>query len=279
MDRQPGCAISHNMLADLLRCVQTDPGRRGLARDPLDNLLNATLGQFERAVTTLNTATGVQIVTGFYIPNGLPPTFETDGPLGALFLAEALTERGIPVSIHAEPPVLAAIRAIDDRYEMPLSFISHVVFLERGGPAADGRRRTMRGLDITDFFDSSLETVPPGVVTIGIGDGGNEIGMGSIAHETILKNIPRGDLVHCRTPVDHLIVAGVSNWGAYAIAAGLKCHLQCFDPGRELARLETMVAAGPLVDGVTGRCEATVDGLSWDEYTKPIFEIRDILKR
>jgi hypothetical protein len=267
------------MLADLLRCVQSDPGGRGLARDPVDNLLNATVGQFERAVTTLNTATGVQIVTGFYIPNGLPPTFETDGPLGALFLAEALAQRGIPVSIRAEQPVVTAIRAIDDRYGVSLPFLSHVVFLERGGPAADGRRRTMRGLDITDFFDSSIEIVPPGAVTIGIGDGGNEIGMGSIAHETIIKNIPRGDLVHCRTAVDHLIVAGVSNWGAYALAAGLDCHLQCFDPGRELARLEKMVAAGPLVDGVTGRCEATVDGLSWDEYAKPLVEIRDILGR
>ena len=57
-------------------------------------------------------------------------------------------------------------------------------------------------------------------VTIGIGDGGNEIGMGKIPHETIVKNIPNGDLIHCRVPTDHLIVAGVSNWGAYALAAG-----------------------------------------------------------
>ena len=30
-----------------------------------------------------------------------------------------------------------------------------------------------------------------------------------------------GDLIHCRVPTDHLIVAGVSNWGAYALAAGI----------------------------------------------------------
>ena len=44
-----------------------------------------------------------------------------------------------------------------------------------------------------------------------LGDGGNEIGMGKIPHETIVKNIPNGDLIHCRVPTDHLIVAGVSN--------------------------------------------------------------------
>ena len=38
--------------------------------------------------------------------------------------------------------------------------------------------------------------------------------MGKIPHETIVKNIPNGDLIHCRVPTDHLIVAGVSNWGA-----------------------------------------------------------------
>ena len=35
--------------------------------------------------------------------------------------------------------------------------------------------------------------------TIGIGDGGNEIGMGKISHATpSMKNIANGDLIHCR---------------------------------------------------------------------------------
>lgn len=119
---------------------------------------------------------------------------------------------------------------------------------------------------------------------IGIGDGGNEIGMGKIPHETIVKNIPNGDLIHCRVPTDHLIVAGVSNWGAYALAAGIsvlrgvKPPADLFDPDREREILEVMVREGPLVDGVTGKQTATVDGLTWDEYAKPLIRIREILE-
>jgi hypothetical protein len=39
-----------------------------------------------------------------------------------------------------------------------------------------------------------------------------------------------------------------------------------------------MVHKGRLVDGVTGKPTATVDGLSWEEYIKPFIRIRDILE-
>jgi hypothetical protein len=39
-----------------------------------------------------------------------------------------------------------------------------------------------------------------------------------------------------------------------------------FDPGRERELLEVMVRQGPLVDGVTGRQTATVDGLAFERY-------------
>ena len=84
-------------------------------------------------------------------------------------------------------------------------------------------------------------------------------------------------------PTDHLIVAGVSNWGAYALAAGLfvlrgmKPPSDLFDPDRELSILEAMVRDGPLVDGVTGRQTATVDGLTWEEYSRPLVAIQRIL--
>ena len=41
----------------------------------------------------------VAVVTGFYIPHATPPCGETDGPLGALFLARALTPLGIRVAL------------------------------------------------------------------------------------------------------------------------------------------------------------------------------------
>ena len=39
-----------------------------------------------------------------------------------------------------------------------------------------------------------------------------------------------------------------------------------------------MVREGPLVDGVTGKQTATVDGLSWDDYIRPFLRIREILE-
>jgi hypothetical protein len=122
----------------------------------------------------------------------------------------------------------------------------------------------------------------PHVVTLGIGDGGNEIGMGKLPWGIIRRNIPRGGLVACRVPADHLIVCGVSNWGAYGLAAGVR-RLRgappdgdLFEPDRELALLRLMVEQGPLVDGVTGQQTATVDGLGWERYVEPLRRIAAI---
>ena len=86
----------------------------------------------------------------------------------------------------------------------------------------------MRGIDVTPLVSPAhrlFEVAPrwsPPVTTIGIGDGGNEIGMGKIPWQVIRRNIPRGGLVACRVPADHLIVCGVSNWGAYGLGAGVR---------------------------------------------------------
>lgn len=290
-------------LAAILAAVQTDPGNRGLARDPHDNLLTATAGDFEAACLSIaeHRSPIVALTTGFYIPSATPPAFETDGPLGVVFLQRALLGCNILTLPYSEGAVDQTMRPAREMCELPVVDVgaegwSHTVVIERSGPGAGGRHYTMRGTDITDHFDTRLtmQFKPPkrkriGTVlnrgrTIGIGDGGNEIGMGKIPHETILKNIPNGDLIHCHVPTDHLIVCGVSNWGAYALAAGVyvlrrvKPSADLFDPDREREILEVMVREGPLVDGVTGQQTATVDGLTWEEYVKPLVRIREILE-
>jgi hypothetical protein len=314
-------------LAAILAAVQTDPGNRGLARDPHDNLFTATKGDFEAACREIadKPDSHLAIHTGFIIPTVDPPTFETDGPLGAVFLARALRPQPFALApqVIAEracgAAVLAGLReAGEKRYKLSSHHLGsmspdpdrswtgwvlleggkrgkrrhHIIALERAGPAHDGRCYTMRGRDISDLLDPIYHTfdlfnrfgrTDRGKM-IGIGDGGNEIGMGKIPHETIVKNIPHGDLIHCRVPTDHLIVCGVSNWGAYALAAGVyvlrgvKPPADLFDPGREREILEVMVREGPLVDGVTGKHTATVDGLTWPEYAAPLVRIRDILE-
>ena len=39
-----------------------------------------------------------------------------------------------------------------------------------------------------------------------------------------------------------------------------------------------MVEEGPLVDGVTGRQEATVDGLSFEDYIEPLRRLGEIVR-
>jgi hypothetical protein len=286
-------------LAAILAAIQTDPGNRGLARDPKDNLFNACPNDFVAACRSIgeNRRSVVAITTGFFIPSATPPAFETDGPLGVIFLQRALLGCHIHSLSYLEGDVDRVLHAGRAMCELPTVDVgpegwSHLIAIERSGPGRDERHYTMRGRDVTEYYDPGLtrqlkkssREQSSRAQTIGIGDGGNEIGMGKIPHETIVKNIPNGDLIHCRVPTDYLIVAGVSNWGAYALAAGIyvirgiKPLSDLFDPDRECEILEVMVREGPLVDGVTGKQTATVDGLSWDEYVKPLIRIRKILE-
>ncbi len=285
-------------LAAILAAVQTDPGNRGLARDPHDNLLTATVGDFQTVCRSIAAHPDPQLAlfSGFFIASADPPAFETDGPLGACFVKRAFSQLGISCGEVGETPVCHSIYAgytSQAKFkEVPIlrAGLDYLLCIERSGPAADGKHYTMRGRDVSahhpcaGYFDDLREGGDGRTITIGIGDGGNEIGMGKIPHETIVKNIPNGDLIHCRVPTDHLIVCGVSNWGAYALAAGVyvlrgvKPAPDLFDPDREREILEVMVREGPLVDGVTGKQTATVDGLTWDEYVKPLIRIRKILE-
>lgn len=303
-------AVEKNELLRKIRdIIQVDPGNRGLARNPVDNLLTACPDDFANSCRSIaeHPSPRVGIVTGFMIPSVDPPTGETDGPAGALLLADALNSLDIPSVLFTDASGHSALRAGLELLslapaialvELPMTFtaekvlesiepLTHLIALERSGPShADGRNRTMRGRDITDLtapahllFEGTRD-----YVTIGIGDGGNEIGMGRIPLATIGKNIPNGDATACRTATDYLVVAGVSNWGAIALAAGVMLLRERVDVLRfnfacQLRCLSEMVHRGPLVDGVTGQQKITVDGLSFEDYLMPIGEIMSVLHR
>ena len=309
--------------------IQDDVGRRGLRTDPVSNLINACPDDFRLACHSLaeHPRPGLAVVTGFFIPTGTPPAGETDGPLGALYLARALVPLGIRVVLVTDDFCVRAMQAgLADcglRKEVPiislpspeqaktmseaeywqyfadranLASLTHLLAIERVGPShaidavpPDQRNRchTMRGRDIHDLMSPAHQLFEvaqreSNLTTIGIGDGGNEIGMGKITWEVIERNIPRGGLIACRIPVHHLIVCGVSNWGAYALAAGVgllrgqAMTADLFDPGREQQILEIMVEEGPLVDGPLGTPTATVDGLSWQQYTEVLTRIAGV---
>lgn len=192
--------------------------------------------------------------------------------------------------------------------------LSHLIAIERVGPSHTERslqaqRRTnatpasefqrevppasrdvchnMRGVAIDVWtarahrlFEVVAERDLP-ITTIGIGDGGNEIGMGAIPWEILRSAITVGPaaLVPCRIATDYTILAGVSDWGAYALALAL-CRLRglaeaarwTMEELREL--IERLVGDAGLVDGVTGRREASVDGLPLATYLQVFAGIR-----
>ncbi len=293
-----------NKFEAILKAIQKDPGNRGLARNPERNLFNAFPNDLEKACRSIaeHPNPHVAILTGFIIDTTDPPMGETDGPLGAVFLADILDLRfEIPSLILTDPFAMKAIRIgmwqTTDYEKVPIRAaneklpdnITHLISIERVGPNhRDGRCLSMRGRDITDLMlpvEHLFVDKNPNLITIGIGDGGNEIGMGKMPREIIADNIPDGDRIACRTATDHLIVAGVSNWGAYALAAGI-AHLRdnreaysWFEPFTENRLLRDMVELGSLVDGVTGKPTATVDGLTWEQYGAPLDEIGAILRR
>lgn len=164
-------------------------------------------------------------------------------------------------------------------------------FLEKVPPEDFDRCHNMRG-EIIDASTCNLHLAferlshyRPHARTIGIGDGGNEIGMGCIPWEELERRLdgPQSGKVPCRIATDWNIVAGTSNWGGYALAAAtllLRGRVELLGPyGREQQQgaLEYLVAHGPAVDGVTRRREATVDGLPFLTYIQPWEGIRHLL--
>ena len=102
--------------------------------------------------------------------------------------------------------------------------------IERGGINKHGRIHGMGGFDFSAsqakmdyFFTGARER---GIATIGIGDGGNEIGMANI-EKTVREKVKNGNMCKCPcrsgialdvAKVDVLLSAAISNWAGYGIA-------------------------------------------------------------
>jgi D-glutamate cyclase len=308
--------MSDGLLDKIRDAIQQDVNQRGLVGD----LFNACRDDFAAACRSIaeTPQPALAIVTGFFIPHAQPPCGETDGPLGAIFLARALTSLGISVSLLTDTFCLQPLKIGLDACGLqsrvlvntlpPFTYswdvfldlvwqqfrnrmsLTHLMALERAGPGFNARCHNMHGRDVTEemapahllFEHTARQTLP--LHTIGIGDGGNEIGMGKIAADVIARNVRHGERIACRVSTDYLIVAGVSNWGAYALAAGVavlrrqRLPASLFDVEQERELLRIMVEQGPLVDGVTARPTVSVDGLPFEKYAEPLQRIGAILE-
>ncbi|XP_065451689.1 D-glutamate cyclase, mitochondrial isoform X8 [Chrysemys picta bellii] len=177
----------------------------------------------------------------------------------------------------------------------------HLIAIERAGMAADGNYYNARKVNIKHLVDPIDELFLaahniPGVTTTGIGDGGNELGMGKVK-EAIRKHIKNGDVIACDVEADFAIVAGVSNWGGYAVACALYILNTCEIHDRYLRKaigfprlskkanwasalpsitkeeklLKTLIQHG-VRSGVTASLEMEVDGLPFYNIHSVIIE-------
>ncbi len=247
-----------------------------------------SLAGLAAAARSLLRARRVLITTGFTVGDGLP---ETDGPPGAASVGRALRLLDKEVSYVADEPAVAllaaALRALGE--PAPIATFpaigdagaaarrllrelapSHLLSIERPGRTADGDYLSARGESVRPWnapIDALFIKTPRRIATVAVGDGGNEIGMGNVR-----ARIGRAGALARRiasvVTVDHLVVAGTSNWGAYGIVAELsrlaaRPLLHSADEERKM--IQACVDAGA-VDGITRRPEPTVDGLPLEAH-------------
>ena len=79
--------------------------------------------------------------------------------------------------------------------------------------------------------------------------------------------------------VDHLVVAGVSNWGAYGVAAQLSilARQPLLNTAEEERKLVTACVQAGGVDGITRRRVPTVDGLPLETHMAVVELLRTLV--
>ncbi|MBD3007613.1 MULTISPECIES: glutamate cyclase domain-containing protein [unclassified Streptomyces] len=293
---------------------------RKVRRD-ISRLAAFAQGNLERAARSIadHPSPHIGIVCGFFVRHAEPPSPETDGLNGMGQLAAGFIEAGIPVTVITDAPCAkavwavtgvlpgrvalevvsvdaAAVRSLRGRLESAEQPLTHLIAIERCSLGADGRAHREHGWDISDdtapldyLFQDDGWSSP--WTTIGIGDGGNEIGMGVLPREIIEEDIPNGALVAARTGADHLIVSGVANWGAYGLlgaVASLRPDLapyllKHFHAQSERDVLTAAVTIGQAIDDSRvdrpGQLQMTIDRLPLGDHIEIIESITAVLSR
>ena len=217
----------------------------------------------------------VAIVSGTYNPVYFPGG-ETDGPIGAAVLGRAIVQLGGRVTFCVEKEVIPAIRGFAEAagaegdYEGLIigsegghahlaERFDAAVFIEKIGTNRKGVHHTSSGVasdtDDADMSGFVEEMNASGKWTIGLGDGGNEIGFGSIV-DTVRKVVRYAD--ECRCPcgggiatvlaTKTLFPASISNWAGYSIIAAMalirKDFLLLHTPEKEMELLQLAPSLG-----------------------------------
>lgn len=287
-----------NFYQELDTIMRQDFGGRGL----LASLPPAPLRE---TAETLACAERAVLLTGFPVRLGKDRfTGETDGPSGTVNLASALLRCECSVVVVTDAVSYPLLKAAME-YRTPQaglfvlpetgtedfirSFLkafrpTHFISLERPGKALDGHYHNMRGEIIDDMITDSAyflrEAEKNGAVTISIGDGGNEMGMGTFRQE-ILDHVPCGDSICTRESAMLALASGVSNWWGWGIASmlSLMTGKNLLPTEQEEAEMLHRVVCAGGVDGCTKEATETVDHLPLSLHLSILREVTELTER
>lgn len=232
---------------------------------------------------------------------GTRPGADNEGRIDCLFAIERLgypykNVRGRDISVHTEPvDFLWPPAPLPPGCPVP----PEQAWGAGGGSFDEAQKVTARLRELAGIL--------PTAMSLGIGDGGNEVGMGKVALiPDIAKLQPAGQdyaalaVNGCHRSCDHLLLATVSNWAGSAFEMATLARFPASD-GSDAARdyatllrsqslsiadLELWVLQGIMrpphcsVDGVRSRQtespatpEPSVDGMAFEPYHRGLYEL------
>jgi hypothetical protein len=231
--------------------------------------------------------TGVELLP--FLPHG-----EVDGLPGSVILARALGRLGHDVYVLTTEGCIPVVESLISTLKAPRTEAINVsrisqedlriltsetdigIAIEKIGVNSKGITHTVEGKAFVEngpkYGDDYINALSShGKVTIGYGDGGNEIGFGKI-YEKVRELTPYGKKCQCPcesgkatiTATDILWPVNVSNFGAYGTVAAIAILTGdlgiALNPEDHLKALEISIEAG-VFDGSTGRPIVAEDGI------------------
>lgn len=181
-------------------------------------------------------------------------------------------DRHLGAALAVAPEVQAEVPAWVERIYAEMNPVA-VISTERLGPGKDGQVHTATALPLTGpeaQFQGCIDIAAvvdhansAKLLTLGIGDHGNELGFGTI-YDTVAKVMPKGDKMATVTRTDIVLPAMMSNWGCYGIEACLAWLLKrpelMHTPELEARILRACLDAGGL-EAMQCTTDFMVDGL------------------
>ncbi|MBN19420.1 MAG: hypothetical protein CL758_08115 [Chloroflexi bacterium] len=279
------------MLSSIEDIILSNDGRG------ISNLRNGLVENFctDAASFILQNKGIVVITTGFYIARA--GASETDGPPGAIAIGNALEDIGYKVVYVSDKYTIQYLSKIkrdnaiviefpisddDSSKQFANNFLLEynpnlLISIERCGFDKTFSYRNMHGVDFSKYNAKIDYLFNNQINSIGIGDGGNEIGMGKFINKII--ETPSLVKYPSLTKTSLTIISSVSNWGGYGLVAALSNKIGSnllISVEEEIEFIKTIVDMGA-VDGFSGQKQYKVDGFNLQDNSFALINLHKLV--